>query len=364
MLLFLLFLVLLTVGIFFFINSAPFGKRPTGERRERILSSPNYREGRFQNLSYTPDLTEGVSYLSVLNEFLFKKKQRAKPAIPIPSVKTVLHTLKPEEDILIWMGHSSYFIQVDGKRILVDPVLGGSASPISFTTPAFKGTDLYSVDDIPAIDYLFVSHDHWDHLDYATIKLLRGKVKKVMTGLGTGAHFERWGYSPEQLIECDWYEQVELDQGFDATVLPARHFSGRGFKRNQSLWVSFALQTPSFKLYLGGDSGYDTHFETIGEQHGPFDLAILECGQYDKSWKYIHMLPDEILPAAKALRAKQLLPVHWGKFQLANHAWDEPIIQLLAQQRDDGIAILTPMIGQRLNLQEVNKSGKWWELIP
>lgn len=364
MLLFLLILVILVLGIFLFVNSEPFGQLATGERKERIKKSPNYRDRKFQNLNYTPDLTEGVSYVSVLNEFLFKKKHRPKPSIPIPSEKTILHSLNSDEQVIIWMGHSSYFIQADGKKMLVDPVFSGSASPISFTTTAFQGTDRYSVDDIPVIDYLFISHDHWDHLDYQTIKSLREKVGKVITGLGTGAHFERWGYSAQQLLECDWYDTIQLDHGFGVTILPARHFSGRGLKRNQSLWVSFALKTPSFKLYLGGDSGYDTHFAAIGEQYGPFDLAILECGQYDKSWKYIHMLPHEILPAAKALNAKKLLPVHWGKFQLGNHAWDEPIIKLLEQQQDDEISILTPMIGQKIYLKEVYELRKWWELIP
>lgn len=364
MLLFVLILVILVLGIFIFVNGEQFGQLATGKRKERIIRSPNYRDGKFQNLNYTPDLTEGVSYVSVLHEFLFKKKIRPKPSIPIPSEKIMLHSLSADEHVIIWMGHSSYFIQADGKKILVDPVFSGAASPLSFTTPAFQGTDRYSVDDMPAIDYLFISHDHWDHLDYRTIKLLREKVGKVITGLGTGAHFERWGYSAQQLIECDWNDTIQLDHGFGVTILPARHFSGRGIKRNQSLWVSFALKTPSFKLYLGGDSGYDDHFAAIGEQYGPFDLAILECGQYDKSWKYIHMLPDEILPAAKALNAKQLLPVHWGKFQLGNHAWDEPIIKLLEQQQNDEISILTPMIGQKMYLKEVYQLRKWWELIP
>ena len=261
------------------------------------------------------------------------------------------------------MGHSSYFIQVDGKKILVDPVFSGAASPISFTTRAFTGADKYTTDDLPNIDYLFISHDHWDHLDFSTIQKLKNKVAKVITGLGTGAHFERWGYSADQIMEFDWYEQANLDEGISVTVLPARHFSGRGFKRNQSLWVSFALRLPSMNLYLGGDSGYDDHFKAIGDGYGPFDLAILECGQYDQNWRYIHMLPEQIMPASRELRAAKLLPVHWSKFTLANHAWDEPIVSLLKTTKPEDPQILTPMIGQKVDL--VNPSGlvNWWEKV-
>lgn len=272
--------------VYVFIRTAPFGRLPGGKRKERIAQSPNYREGRFQNIHHTPDLAEDASYYSVLMEFFFRKKERPKPSSIIPSHKTVLKELAPHEQVLIWMGHSSYFIQADGKKILVDPVLSGAASPLSFTTKAFPGTDIYTVEDLPDIDYLLISHDHWDHLDYTTIRSLKNKVGKVITGLGTGAHFERWEYSEAQIIELDWHEKVVLPETVTITALPARHFSGRGLKRNQSLWVSFVVQLPSLTLYLGGDSGYDDHFAEIGEMYGPFDLAVLECGQYDQNWRY------------------------------------------------------------------------------
>ena len=360
-------MILLAVTIIFFIliiyafvRTEPFGSLSYGKRKERIEKSPNYRDGRFQNLHHTPDLAEDASYYSVLMEFFFRKKERPKPTTLIPAHKTSLKELKPDEQVLIWMGHSSYFIQIDGKKILVDPVLSGAASPISFTTKAFPGTDMYKVEDLPHIDYLFISHDHWDHLDYTTIHALKNKVGKLITGLGTGAHLERWGYNEEQIIELDWYEKTVLAEAVEITALPARHFSGRGLKRNQSLWVSFALQMPSMKLYLGGDSGYDDHFAQIGEAHGPFDLAILECGQYDNNWRYIHMLPNQIMPAARALKAKQLLPVHWSKFTLANHAWDEPVTELLKSVKENDPEVLTPMIGQKLDLFNPSGLSQWW----
>ncbi len=349
--------------VYAFVRTEPFGSLSYGKRKERILQSPHYREGRFQNLHHTPDLAEDASYYSVLMEFFFRKKERPKPQVMLPSLKTSLRQLDPNEQVLVWMGHSSYFMQIDGKKILVDPVLSGAASPISFTTKAFEGSDVYKVEDLPDIDYLFISHDHWDHLDFATIRLLRNKTTKVITGLGTGAHFERWGYSEEQIVELDWYEKRVLSEGIEVTALPARHFSGRGFKRNQSLWVSFAFQMPSMKLYLGGDSGYDDHFAQIGAVYGPFDLAVLECGQYDNNWRYIHMLPNQIMPAARELKAKKLLPVHWSKFTLANHAWDESVTELLKSVQENDPKVLTPMIGQKLNLMSPTGLSHWWKQV-
>jgi len=357
-------LLLLVIAVYAFVRTEPFGSLSTGKRKERIQQSPHYREGRFQNLHHTPDLAEEASYYSVLTEFFFRRKERPRPSANIPSQKTILKELDPAKQVLVWMGHSSYFIQADGMKILIDPVFSGAASPLSFTTKAFPGTDIYTVDDLPDIDYLFISHDHWDHLDYSTIQSLKNKTGKVITGLGTGAHFERWGYESEQILELDWYEKVVFQEGITVTVLPARHFSGRGFKRNQSLWVSFALQLPSMKLYLGGDSGYDDHFAHIGETYGPFDLVVLECGQYDNNWRYIHMLPHQVMPAARALKAKQLLPVHWAKFTLANHAWDEPIVELLRSVKENDPLVLTPMIGQQLDLINPANLSQWWKQVP
>jgi L-ascorbate metabolism protein UlaG (beta-lactamase superfamily) len=341
-----------------------FGKKPSGVRLQKIAQSPNYKNGAFQNLNHTPSLTEGASFYSVLKEFLFVKKERLKPKNIIPTIKTDLLKLKIQENVLIWFGHSSYFMQVDGKRILVDPVLSGAASPLSFTTKAFAGTDVYSTEDIPEIDYLFISHDHWDHLDYETIIKIKPKIKNIICGLGVGEHFEKWGFNPQNIIEQDWNESVILENGFIINTLPARHFSGRTFKRNTSLWLSFAFKTPNFNIYLGGDSGYDEHFSKIGKDFGPFDLAILENGQYDKSWKYIHMMPAEVLQAAKDLNTAMLFPVHSSKFALSNHQWDAPLKTITQANRSDTLKLITPKIGELVILKsEDQKFDFWWENI-
>lgn len=349
------------LAIYVFMQQAQFGKRPTGKRLELLKKSPNYRNNSFQNLSHTPDLTEGVSIFSVLKEFLFNNNKLKKPSQKIPTTKTDLLHLNPSENVVVWFGHSSYFIQVDGKKLLVDPVLSGSASPLSFTNKAFDGTNIYTTDDLPEIDYLFISHDHWDHLDYKTIMKLKPKLKTIITGLGTGEHFEHWGFDKNLIIEKDWNETITLEDGFVVNTVPARHFSGRSLKRNKALWTSFVLQTPSSKLFLGGDSGYDNHFATIGRQFGPFDLAFLENGQYDKSWKYIHMTPNEVLQAAIDLNTKALFPVHSSKFVLANHNWNEPLSRISELVTSTNIKLFTPIIGDKTDLHSEKTFPKWWE---
>jgi L-ascorbate metabolism protein UlaG (beta-lactamase superfamily) len=341
-----------------------FGKLPSGTRLERIKQSPNFRDGKFQNLSHTPDLTDGATYYTVLRDFIFKAKPRRIPVDEIPHVKTDLKNLPADKDVLVWFGHASYFMQIDGKKILVDPVLSGAASPLAFTTREFKGTGAYTANEIPEIDFLFISHDHWDHVDYKTLVALKPKIRKVICGLGVGAHFEAWGYDPAIIEEHDWNEDVALDNGFSAHTVPARHFSGRGFSRNHSLWTSFVLQTPSMRIFIGGDSGYDTHFAEAGKKFGGFDLAILENGQYDKSWKYIHMMPDEVLKAAKELNAKRVFPVHSAKFALGNHPWDEPLKKISEFNQTEKLAMITPMIGEPVNLKDDSQRfEEWWEKV-
>ncbi len=297
-------------AVYLFLHLPKFGKLPSGDRLVRIKSSPNYKMGQFQNISYTPALKEGVSYYTVMKDFFLNKSKRTKPSTTLPSKKTDLFNIDPNKNILVWFGHSSYYMQVDGKRILVDPVFSGSASPIAFTTRSFAGSDVYTADEIPALDYLFISHDHWDHLDHQTVNKLKTKTRRIITGLGTGAHFERWGFDTSLVAEMDWHEEIKLPEGFTVNSVPARHFSGRGFKRNQAMWMAFILTTPSMKIFIGGDSGYDPYFATIGNEFGPFDIAVLECGQYNDYWHYIHMMPDEVVQAALDLKAKKFLPVH------------------------------------------------------
>ncbi|MDX1601454.1 MAG: MBL fold metallo-hydrolase [Salinimicrobium sediminis] len=353
--------VVLALIVGLYMQHPKFGATPTGKRLEMIKKSPNYKDGSFKNRSYTPSLTEGHSMGKVMFDFLFRKSSKSTPKSTIPSVQTNLKNL-PNGDWLVWFGHSSYFIQTDGIKILVDPVFSANASPIPGSTKAFKGTNVYTAEDLPEIDYLFISHDHYDHLDYETMKKLKGRVKYVICGLGVGAHLEKWGYEPEKIMEMDWDTKLEPQKGIQIYGLTARHFSGRGFKRDASLWMSYLLETPTHKIFIGGDGGYDKHFEEIGKLHGPIDLAILENGQYNEAWQEIHFLPGENLQAALDLKAQRLMPVHSSKFDLALHDWDEPLNEMSRLNQSIGIPLVTPVIGELVNLNDSNqKFTEWWK---
>ncbi len=353
-------IIVLALGVWLFTNQKQFGKLPSGARMERIKKSPNYKDGQFKNLNKTPQLAENTSLPKALWKFMFDKTQNATPKKPFNFVKTELNKIPASDDVFIWFGHSSYYIQTDEKKILVDPVFSGAASPIKSTTKAYNGTDLYTTADFPEIDYLIITHDHWDHLDYETVKKLQPQVKMVVTGLGTGAHLEHWGYPESKIVELDWFENKKFDDQFTFNGEPARHFSGRGLKRDQSLWMSFVLQTPSKTIYIGGDSGYDSHFKKIGEKYQGIDYAILENGQYNEDWRYIHMLPGEQDQAMNDLQAKNLIPVHNSKFKLSRHSWKEPMEKIIANKKGP-YTLLIPRIGELVHLSSENQlTNNWW----
>lgn len=351
--------VTLTAAII--LNQKKFGKSPSGERLNRILSSPNYRGGQFQNEENTPQLAKKSSSLEIFSKMLLEKIPERTPTSDFHFTKTELKTLQPEENIFVWMGHSSYFLQVGGKKILVDPVFSGYASPFPFMIKSFSGSDLYTAEDIPELDLLIITHDHWDHLDYKTVLKLFPKTKKIATGLGTGEHLEYWGYPAENLIELNWQESREISPDFIITAQPARHFSGRGMKRNGAVWASFVLEIDKKKIYIGGDSGYGRHFKKTGERFGSIDLAILENGQYNEDWRYIHMLPGQQLQAMIDLNAARMIPVHNSKFALARHPWYEPL-EKMDSVNNGRLNILFPEIGKKIEWEnDGNLHEKWWK---
>jgi len=363
MLVFLLVFVLPLVLVYFFLQTPPFGTAPDAGSLEKIRRSAHFPKGSFQNREPTPALTEGAGFFKVMGDFFFRGSRHKRPSAPLPSMKTDLISLDPRENILVWYGHSSYFFQTEGRKFLVDPVFSRNASPLSFTTKSFTGTDIAHPENFPFLDFLFLTHDHWDHLDYQTLLALKPKIGKIFTGLGTGAHLRSWGFENDRIHEMDWDETMVTDDGFQITAVTARHFSGRGLKRNGTLWVSFVLETPARKIFIGGDSGYGTHFAAIGRRFGPFDLAVLEDGQYDPNWKYIHMSPEETIQAAIDLQAKKMLPVHWARFSLSAHAWNEPILRLLKEAGLKNVKVLHPQIGEKVNLDADQAFSSWWEGI-
>lgn len=351
---------LLGATFFLFMRRAVFGTDPAATRLERVLKSPNYKNGSFQNREPTEVMAKEASNVGLLRDY-FNRSPDNEPKQPLPSVKTDLKTLADSLPTLIWFGHSAYLIKHKGFTVLMDPVFSGHASPVSFFGKAFPGADVYGPGDMPKIDLLVLSHDHYDHLDYLTILELIPNVKQVVTSLGVGAHLERWGIPASKITELDWWEGTTLPANVKITATPARHFSGRSFARGRTLWSSFVLDLPGYRIFLGGDSGYDKTFKELGEKFGPFDLAMLECGQYNPSWPNIHLFPEEVVTAGQDLRAKAILPVHWGKFALAYHSWTEPVERFTKRAQEVGFPYTTPKIGEPVVLGNVLPKSEWWK---
>ena len=320
-----------------------------------------YYDGAFHNPTVSDAPKVESSSMGIMYRFLFEKDKDAIPLHDIPSQKTNLHTLDKSENVIVWMGHSSYFVQLEGKRFLIDPVFSDNASPIPKTNVVFEGSNVYHADDIPEIDYLLITHDHWDHLDYPSIVALKSKIHQIITPIGVGSYFRQWGSDEQHIFEGDWYSAFKAD-GLKIHILPSHHFSGRMLKRNQTLWGSFGIETAQHKLYFGGDSGYASHFKEIAAKVGAFDIAVLEDGQYDKDWPDIHMAPEQTAQAAADLKAKALIPSHNSKFKLAHHTWYDPLDRITEASREHQFRLMTPMIGETVLVDNPQQEfSQWWK---
>ena len=335
MLIIILGIILLVTGTGLAILSHPAFGLWRHHSLEHIQASPNYYDGMFQNQEPTLQFTGDSNgpdakhrRWKMIKRFMADKDSVRIPIEPIEAVKTDLRALPTDEDWLVWFGHSSYLFCLNGLHFLVDPILQPEW-PSSMMLKAFPGTDIYRPNDLPEIDVLIVTHEHWDHMDYATLRDIRTKVKYVVCPLGIADYLRYWGYSNEQIAEMDWAEslcrQTAIRDTITITCLPSRHFSNRLLgKRNQTLWASFMIEAGGRKVYIGGDGGYDKRFREIHERFGSIDLAFLENGQYNANWKYIHTTPEDLEKVILDLQAKQVFTVHHDKYSLAMHPWYEP----------------------------------------
>jgi len=335
--------IVLVLAVIIFVNQPSFGRTPRGERLERVKASPHYHDGKFFNEYPTPTQPEDKSFLAAVWEYIITPHPNATPKESVPAIKSNLHALS-DANQMIWFGHSSYLLKLSGKTILVDPVFY-KASFVSFTNPPYAGTDIYRPEDLPDIDYLVITHDHWDHLDYQTVMEMKDRIGHIIVPLGVGEHFEYWGFPKEMVSELDWNEDVVLDL-FVFHCLPARHTGGRGLKQDQALWASFLIETPSMSVYAGGDSGYDDHFLRIGQHFPNIDLAILENGQYDRNWGKTHCWPEELGQAAHDIGAKEIITVHHSKYTLNAHPWDEPLQNELTAAKEFNLNLTVLTIGE------------------
>jgi L-ascorbate metabolism protein UlaG (beta-lactamase superfamily) len=240
-------------------------------------------------------------------------------------------------------------------------MLGVSPSPVSFISKRFPYERAIDLESLPDIDAIVISHDHYDHLDYPTIKILKDRVGRFFTPLGVGSHLMRWGVDEISITELDWWESSKIG-GIQLIATPARHFSGRGTgDRNKTQWASWVFKGQDHRIYFSGDGGYANHFKAIGEKYGPFDFAMIECGQYNEKWKAIHMMPEESVQACIDVQGRVMMPIHWGAFNLALHTWTDPVVRARAEASKKGVVMSTPLIGQRFSIHHDIPAEKWWD---
>lgn len=335
----------------------------TGLRLERARASRQFAEGRFRNTAPVAPGIQG-SPLPLLGEYFCKEAQRTPPgALPLENPLD-LWTRRPESGFRVtWLGHSTMLLEVDGARILTDPVWGERASPISFAGPKRFHPVPVPIEALPKLDVVLVSHDHYDHLCRRTIGALAKLRVPFVTALGVGARLEAFGVAPELITELDWWEQTTVGPvGF--TAAPAQHFSGRGMgDRNQTLWASWVLKTDKHRLFFSGDTGLTTEFEEIRQRHGPFDLVMIEVGAFHPSWGGIHLGPENALKAHAMLGGGTLMPIHWGTFNLALHAWDEPAETLVRLASEQRVRLFTPRLGAAVEPSHVEQLMPWWREV-
>ena len=346
-----------------------FGALPEGARQQRVEKNPNFVDGEFKNGEPTTMMVDGsMNAMKAMKEFAFGNGELRTPTcvLPLNPEGAKQWTTPPQSGLRItWLGHSTTLIELDGARILTDPMWSERASPTSLGGPKRFHPPPVPLEQLPAVDAVLISHDHYDHMDMPTIQALAGSGVKFYVGLGNGAHLERWGVKLEQIVEVEWGQAFALPNGVVINSTPARHFSGRGLiSRNRSLWTSWALVGPKHRVFFSGDTGLTDAFKAVGEQFGPFDVAMLEIGQWHPSWGQIHLGPQGALDAHKLLGARRLFPIHWATFELGLHSWLEPAETLTTLAATRKVALVTPMLGQAVEPTLDQPSVAWWRAYP
>lgn len=369
------FFLIVCIGIVLFLNLyPPLGGKPSKEQRELFKQYDNYVDGRFFNEGSEPSELSFWDFLDldseaapVANEGNTVAANELEPISPIPVSEIDWNVINSDEDSLTWFGHSSFLLSIDSKKLLIDPVLGPIASPVSFAGPKRYpyNSDIMEtiLDEMPPIDAVLITHDHYDHLDYTSILGLKSKVAHFFVPLGVSAHLIRWGIPSERITELNWWEETEY-QGLTVALTPARHFSGRQLNTNSTLWGGWVILSNNIRLFISGDGGYGTHFNEIGTKYGPFDLALIEGAQYDREWPDMHMTPEEAIQANLDLGGKNIMLMHWGAFTLANHDWNEPIERAIIVAKKRDVNIIAPEIGEtvRLDSELQIPLSLWWTL--
>ena len=354
-------LVVVGIATAIFVHTSPqFGQAPQGDDLTRLSTSPNFAESVFKNTIPT----EVGSFWKAMRKL--PEMLKTEGTIPVDSLPASFSTEESQPDSLTyvtWFGHSAFLIETHGKRILIDPMFGDVPSPLPFGTKRFAYKKPIPLVEIENIDLVIISHDHYDHLDYPSILELKDDVAAFITPLGVGSHLKAWGVDAGKIKELDWWDETEAE-GIKIAACPARHFSGRGITdRNATQWASWVITSPDKNIYFSGDGGYGPHFKEIGSKYGPFDFAMLECGQYNEAWSQIHMMPEETVQAGLDVNAALSMPIHWGAFKLAPHKWQDPIERFTAKAHTEQLAYVVPQIGKRMQLGVDYPKEPWWTQV-
>jgi L-ascorbate metabolism protein UlaG (beta-lactamase superfamily) len=355
-------LIVTLISTTLYINLSPqFGKSPTNDQKLAYAKTDHYKDGKFLNETRT---VMDLKFFPMIKKLLNPLPNRA-PKVDIivdkiDSLEIVNHNANITQ--LTWFGHSAFLLELDGKKILLDPMFGSSPSPVPLLAGKRYSKELpIEIEKLPFIDAVIFSHDHYDHLDYGSIKKLKDKVGQFYTPLGVGNHLIEWGVPEENVHQLNWWDTIMFDQ-IELVCTPARHFSGRGITdRNTTLWSSWVIKEAKENIYFSGDGGYGPHFKEIGNQYGPFDISMMECGQYNQDWHAIHMMPEETAQAAVDLRSKLFMPIHWGAFTLAFHSWTDPAERVTKAAEKLNQPVTTPKIGEPVIVGAgIYPTVHWW----
>ncbi len=339
------------------------GADAAGTRLERMRASPRFRDGRFTNVLPRVDGPPST----MLRRWVFGGDAVTVPEVPVPTVPRSRrdYDSPPASGLrATWLGHSTVLLEIEGRRVLIDPVWGDRASPFGWAGPARWYAPPLPLAELPPVDAVILSHDHYDHLDAPTVRALSGRVPRWVVPLGIGADLESWGVTAASITELDWWESTRVAE-LTLTATPARHFSGRWpGDGDRTLWAGWAVVGERRRVFYSGDTALHGEFDAIGERLGPFDLALIEVGAYDALWADVHLGPEQAVEAHRRVRGAVLLPVHWGLFDLALHGWTEPVERLLVASERAGVRVVTPRPGELVEPDADAAPSRWWPSVP
>ncbi|MEO3776362.1 MBL fold metallo-hydrolase [Micromonospora sp. B11E3] len=342
---------------------AALGGRLTGARAERAARSPQFRDGTFHNRPGSRSMPGAVDR-NLVRELIFgKQKRRPSAEVPLLRPADAPAAADGRELNVVWYGHASTLVEIEGRRVLLDPVWSDRCSPSALVGPRRLHEPPVGLHELPAVDAILISHDHYDHLDMATVRELTARqAAPFLVPLGVGAHLDRWGVPEHRIVELDWSESHRVGE-LTITATAAQHFSGRGLRRDGTLWSSWVVAGAHRRVFYTGDSGYFDGYAEIGAEHGPFDVTLMQIGAYDRAWPSIHMFPEEAVAAHLDLRGGLFVPVHWATFNLALHDWSEPVDRLWAEAKARDVRLAVPRPGERVVVDDPPPVDGWWQAV-